>query len=140
MDIRDYAYPYLQTRLEADASLRERLGFGPQDISSKEVKSRLSASKVYESGKSATRQRAWWHTITLRKLEANERLVLLCEAEDDRFHILDVPCSWLRDNRDDLSYSNASGGAYLLHLSAEPGDRFLDRRGGILKFNEWVVE
>ncbi len=140
MSIRDRAIGYLARRLVFDENLQKRLGFGPASIGTRSAARNVITSKVHQPQRSWTGRWSWWHQLTPDKIEGDGVLVLVCEErDDDGFHVLAVPKSWLRENVASLSFSEAQG-KFNVFLSAERGDRFLDRRGSGLDFTRWLVD
>ena len=138
MSIRQRALSHLRSRLYTDAGLEDLLGFGVFDLDRREVSKRVLTSRLYPPEESWTHRWSWWHVIPEVKIAGEGALVLLCESRSfEGFHILHVPRQWLRDHRDELAYQSAKE-AFSLFLSAEPSDRFVERRGGGLDFGSWL--
>lgn len=126
---------FLRQRLADEPGLRARLGFA--DVRSRSFTSRVVTSKRYRADESATRRPSWWHQLPEEKLPGDGALILLCADSVPAFHVLVVPRAWLQANQHRL---DSSGGRLQLFLSAEPDDRFLERRRSGLDFSRWLVE
>jgi hypothetical protein len=98
-------------------------------------------SRLYGPDESATRSLSWWHDIPLQSLEeqGDPYVHLVCQAasESPGFHYLRVPKSFFLQHIHDLDVSATH---VRLHLSAEPGDLFTDRRGnGKVPFDQFHI-
>lgn len=121
-----------------DHDLRARLGFGKDAVSTQAVASRIVVSKVYPPSTSWTRRWSWWHQLPEDKLAGEGSLLLLCEARKAGFHLIAPPRIWLRENRNDLSWS-VKQQRFNLFLSADEADLFMERRGVGLSFARCLV-
>lgn len=92
----------------------------------------IFTSKLYPAAQSWTGADAWWVQVPVHRLDALGagaiHLVLQAAAGANRFHYLQVPAAFLRDNLAGLDVPG-DGRTVSLFLSAEPATRFRDERG-----------
>jgi len=137
MNIRAAALEYLED-VGREPTVAQALGLRRgQSGSSKDI----ASSRLFPPSESATKARAWWHDIDLHKTNGDGNIILVCEWDrpPPGFYVLAVPKSWLREHQESFAQV---GGKLRLHLSAEPGELFIDRRYGSANLNlgEFQVE
>ena len=87
-------------------------------------------SKYYVAAESWTRRPAWAFEIPLRALHAKSEILLRCETGPDSgaYTEVKVPAAFLETNPGEL-WIREDRKTISLFLSAEPQDRFTDKRG-----------
>jgi hypothetical protein len=90
----------------------------------------IRRSKYYTAGKSWTKRPAWAFEIPLDAISAGGEILLRYETGPDTGHYaeLKVPCAFLRENLSGF-WTREDRQTVSLFLSAEPQDRFTERRG-----------
>jgi hypothetical protein len=103
----------------------------------------LYTSKFYEPEHSWTKSSVWWFQIPVRHIRDNKEgyihLLGQLPGFGHAFHYLKVPTAYLREQFAQLGFTNED--MINLHLSAEPGNMFVDQRGpGNIRFHQFLVK
>lgn len=100
----------------------------------------IAVSKLYEPKDSSTKSFVWWFDLPLEAIKKADctEVHLLCQRGREDFYYLRVPVSFILDRLGSLDIVKKD--RLYLHLSAEDGDLFCDRRGtGKIDFSRWLV-
>jgi len=122
------------TRRRGLCFLSKRLGTIPEG--------HIAVSRLYPSEKSWTRSPVWWFDLPVAKLRSGrcKTVYLLGEKRGGKgFWVLRVPSSRILSSVRNLCLCRL-GEVVRLHLSARPGDRFVDLRGvGHVSFRRYAA-
>jgi hypothetical protein len=103
----------------------------------------VCTSKFYVPQKSRTRKSAWWIEVDKSKvsMSPSSMVYLVCEKapEEEDFHYLRLPGSYLLENQDKLDIRRDKN-KFSMFLSAEQENLFQDERGdGKVSFSQFLV-